>query len=83
MSDARPNEQQIELPDELSSTIDADTDTEALRNGGPTRTPGVMTTTGGTAGPNSFRSTSHRPDGGKVAPTTTGDATTGGMEVTD
>lgn len=84
MSDARPDEQQIELPDELSSTIDANTDPEALRNGGPTRTPGVMTTTGGTAGPNSFRPRPHHPDGVKVAPTTTtGDATTGGMDMTD
>ena len=70
-------------PDALSSTIDAGTDVEALRNGGPTRTPGVMTTTGGTAGPNSFRPKPNRPDGVKIAPTTTGDATTGGMDMTD
>jgi hypothetical protein len=69
--------------DDLSSTLDADTDVEALRNGGPTRTPGVMTTTGGTAGPNSFKPRPYRPEGVKIAPTTTGDATTGGMETPD
>jgi hypothetical protein len=38
----------------------------------------VLTTTGGTAGPNSFR---ERPRSGPgVANTTTGDATTGGLE---
>ncbi len=41
---------------------------------GPTRTPGIRTTTGGTAGPASVRRVS-RPG---AAPTTTGDATTGG-----
>jgi hypothetical protein len=41
--------------DGLSSTIPAGTDTEQLRDGGPTETPGVATTTGGTAGPNSFK----------------------------
>jgi hypothetical protein len=58
-------------------------DPEDLRNGGPTRTPGVMTTTGGSAGPARMA-----PPGGTVdtddteahrTPTTTGDATTGGM----
>ncbi|MEV6492650.1 hypothetical protein AB0M20_29125 [Actinoplanes sp. NPDC051633] len=39
----------------LSSTLAAGTDTEQLRDGGPTETPGVATTTGGTAGPNSFK----------------------------
>jgi hypothetical protein len=39
----------------LSSTLAPGTDTEQLRDGGPHETPGVMTTTGGTAGPNSFR----------------------------
>jgi hypothetical protein len=65
---------------ELKSTVDADTDPEVLRNGGPTQTPGMMTTTGGTAGPNSIKPHPNRPaDGRKVAPTTTGDATTGGF----
>jgi len=56
-----------------------DVDPEVLRNGGPTRTPGMMTTTGGTAGPNSVKRPSNRAAGEKVAPTTTGDATTGGF----
>ncbi|GAA0800344.1 hypothetical protein [Spirilliplanes yamanashiensis] len=65
---------------ELKSTIDADVDPEVLRNGGPTRTPGMMTTTGGNAGPNSIKRHPNRPtDGTKVANTTTGDATTGGF----
>ena len=41
--------------DELSNTLDPDTDVEALRNGGPGPADGgIMTTTGGTAGPASF-----------------------------
>lgn len=62
----------------LSSTIPAGTDPEQLVNGGPPpEGGGVMTTTGGTAGPNSFKA---RPRSGPgVAPTTTGDATTGAM----
>ncbi|MDG4823458.1 hypothetical protein O7635_16495 [Asanoa sp. WMMD1127] len=51
-------------------------DPEVLRNGGPTRSGGAVTTTGGTAGPASVRRVTN-PD---AAPTTTGDATTGGME---
>jgi hypothetical protein len=54
---------------------DREVELEELRNGGPTRTPGMMTTTGGTAGPASVR----RPVNENAAPTTTGDATTGGM----
>jgi hypothetical protein len=62
----------------LSSTIAAGTDVEQLRDGGPQGMPGVATTTGGTAGPNSFKT---RPRSGPgVANTTTGDATTGAME---
>lgn len=34
-----------------SSTLDRGVDLEQLRNGGPTETPGMLTTTGGTAGP--------------------------------
>jgi hypothetical protein len=54
-------------------------DMDELRDGGPTVTPGMVTTTGGRAG----RASVHRLPGhpetkGKVAPTTTGDATTGG-----
>jgi hypothetical protein len=63
----------------LSSTLAAGTDTEQLVNGGPPPAGGgVMTTTGGTAGPNSFRDKPRSGPG--VAPTTTGDATTGGMD---
>ena len=62
----------------LSSTLAAGTDEELLLDGGPHPAHGVMTTTGGTAGPNSFKT---RPRSGPgVAPTTTGDATTGAME---
>ena len=78
MSDPDTDEQRIAA--ELSSTVDADVDPEVLRNGGPTRTPGMMTTTGGTAGPNSAKPRPYRPEGVKIAPTTTGDATTGGMD---
>ncbi|AEV88016.1 hypothetical protein ACWT_7005 [Actinoplanes sp. SE50] len=61
---------------DLSSTVPAGTDPEELRNGGPS-TGGLMTTTGGTAGPASFP---NRPRTGPgVAPTTTGDATTGAL----
>jgi hypothetical protein len=57
---------------------DVPVDPDVLRDGGPTTTPGMMTTTGGKAGPASVRrGTAHPP--GKVAPTTTGDATSGGM----
>jgi hypothetical protein len=62
----------------LSSTIPAGTDPEVLRDGGPRDGQGILTTTGGTAGPASFPRTARHGPG--VAPTTTGDATTGGME---
>jgi hypothetical protein len=39
-----------------------------------------MTTTGGTAGPASVNPRPPRNEGPNVAPTTTGDATTGGMD---
>ncbi|MGK5678580.1 hypothetical protein [Actinoplanes sp. URMC 104] len=62
----------------LTSTIAAGTDTEQLQDGGPRPEHGIMTTTGGNAGPNSFKT---RPRSGPgVANTTTGDATTGAME---
>ncbi|MGC4807473.1 hypothetical protein [Micromonospora sp. DT233] len=56
-------------------------DPEVLRDGGPTRGQGAVTTTGGTAGPASVRRVARQPEQhrDKVAPTTTGDATTGGM----
>jgi hypothetical protein len=78
---------------------DVPVDTEKLRDGGPTRSPGAMTTTGGTGG-DARRPRPAPPPGrnvapgrrgptgqgggakpsGKVAPTTTGDATSGGMQ---
>ena len=75
MSDSRTE-------DELSSTIPAGTDPEVLRNGGPAPAEGgIMTTTGGTAGPASFP---NRPRTGPgVANTTTGDATTGALRTED
>lgn len=54
-------------------------DTAARRDGGPTRTPGMVTTTGGRAGPAGVRRLTRRPGAG-VAPTTTGSAGSGGME---
>ncbi|MER7460663.1 hypothetical protein [Micromonospora sp. NPDC126480] len=56
-------------------------DPQVLRDGGPTRGQGAITTTGGTAGPASARRVARQPERhpGKVAPTTTGDATTGGL----
>ncbi|BCJ54876.1 hypothetical protein Asp14428_63510 [Actinoplanes sp. NBRC 14428] len=66
----------------LSSTIAAGTDPEQLRNGGPPPADGgIMTTTGGTAGPNSFRPRARHGEG--VAPTTMGDATTGALDPAD
>ncbi|MER5703328.1 hypothetical protein ABT023_15490 [Micromonospora sp. NPDC002296] len=60
---------------------DVPIDPEVLRDGGPTRGQGALTTTGGTAGPASVRRVARQPERhpGKVAPTTTGDATTGGL----
>jgi hypothetical protein len=56
---------------------DVPVDTGKLRDGGPTRTPGALTTTGGSG----RRPRPTPPPGrtGKIAPTTTGDATSGGM----
>jgi hypothetical protein len=62
----------------LTSTVAAGTDVGKLRDGGPQGMSGVMTTTGGTAGPNSF---TQRPRSGPgVANPTPGDAGTGSME---
>jgi hypothetical protein len=74
--DIRPAEGEDDW--ELSSTLPADTDIDQLRDGGPPPEHGIMTTTGGTAGPNSFRTPPRSGPG--VANTTTGDATTGAME---
>ena len=64
----------------LSSTLDAGTDTEQLRDGGPPPAGGgIQTTTGGNAGPASFPK---RPNTGPgVANTTTGDSTTGSLAI--
>ncbi|MFC0099015.1 hypothetical protein ACFFKH_15970 [Micromonospora marina] len=60
---------------------DVPVDPTVLRDGGPTRGQGAVTTTGGTAGPASVRRVARQPERhpGKVAPTTTGDASTGGL----
>ena len=69
---------QEEDPDDPAHTP---VDPNVLRDGGPTRGQGAVTTTGGTAGPASVRRLARQPEQhpGKVAPTTTGDATTGGL----
>jgi hypothetical protein len=64
-----------DLDPDLDSTLDRHTDLDELRNGGPTETPGAMTTTGGSAGPASVR---RRVQPG-AGPTTTGAAGSGGM----
>jgi hypothetical protein len=69
---------------ESTEPVRSDAEQEVRRQGGPTRTPGAITTTGGRAGPAMRHATGQRGEatGGekkKVAPTTTGDATTGGM----
>lgn len=62
---------------DLDDPADANVDPDVLRDGGPTRHRGVATTTGGRrAGPASV-TRRPRPPGGKVAPTTTGDAGSG------
>lgn len=60
---------------------DVPVDPTVLRDGGPTGGQGAVTTTGGTAGPASARRLARQPEKhpGKVAPTTTGDAGTGGL----
>ncbi|WFE44176.1 hypothetical protein [Verrucosispora sp. WMMD1129] len=67
--------------DDPDDPADVPIDPNVLRDGGPTRGQGAITTTGGTAGPASARRVARQPERhrGKVAPTTTGDATTGGM----
>jgi hypothetical protein len=77
---------------DLDDPADVEVDQEVLRQGGPTRTPGAVTTTGGRAGPAMRHATGQRGEGkgggpegqgggkNKVAPTTTGDATSGGMD---
>jgi len=62
----------------LSSTLAPGTDVDRLQDGGAHPEHGVMTTTGGTAGPDSFETPPRSGPG--IANTTTGDATTGAME---
>ncbi|GIH13045.1 hypothetical protein [Rugosimonospora africana] len=76
----------IDRDPDLNATLDRDTDLDELRDGGPSRTPGTRTTTArttligtttGRAGRAMTPGKRHpRPGAG---PTTTGDATTGGM----
>jgi hypothetical protein len=74
-----PNDEWREAQErDVDDPADAAVDPEVLRDGGPAKPRGALTTTGGTAGPASVRRRP-RPPGTKVAPTTTGDATTGGM----
>ncbi|HEX7745878.1 MAG TPA: hypothetical protein VF462_11520 [Micromonosporaceae bacterium] len=75
-SDERREAQRRDIHDPADVGVDMD----ELRDGGPTVTPGMATTTGGKAGPASVHRRAGRPGAkGKVAPTTTGDATSGGM----
>ncbi|WP_117209190.1 hypothetical protein [Allorhizocola rhizosphaerae] len=60
------------------SEADRELEKEERRDGGPSETPGMMTTTGGKAG-TSMRVKPGRKNPGKTAPTTTGDAGSGGM----
>jgi hypothetical protein len=71
-----PNREGHDVPSTVDSTLDRHTDLDELRDGGPTRTPGAMTTTGGSAGP---ASVPRRVRPG-AAPTTTGAAGSGGMD---
>ncbi|GGM06298.1 MULTISPECIES: hypothetical protein [Micromonospora] len=73
--------QRVIQDDDPDDPADVPVDPQVLRDGGPTRGQGAVTTTGGTAGPASARRVARQPERhpGKVAPTTTGDATTGGM----
>jgi hypothetical protein len=76
-----PNDERREAERrDVHDPADVGVDVDELRDGGPTVTPGMVTTTGGKAGPASVHRLPGRPEtDGKVAPTTTGDATTGGM----
>jgi hypothetical protein len=77
----RTDVERIIQEEDPGDPADVPIDPEVLRDGGPTRGQGAVTTTGGTAGPASVRRVARQPERhpGKVAPTTTGDATTGGM----
>ena len=62
---------------DIDDPADVHVDPAQLLNGGPSRTPGAVTTTGGRAGSANVHRRPRRGPG--TAPTTTGDATTGGM----
>ncbi|MEU7925326.1 hypothetical protein [Micromonospora sp. NPDC049107] len=73
-------ESQLQRDDPLDPAQER-VDPRVLHDGGPVGGQGAVTTTGGTAGPASARRVARQPERhpGKVAPTTTGDATTGGL----
>jgi hypothetical protein len=75
-----PNDERREAQRrDIHDPADVGVDMDELRDGSPTVTPGMVTTTGGKAGPASVhRRAGHPGAKGKVAPTTTGDMTTGG-----
>ncbi|GAB3086906.1 hypothetical protein [Micromonospora schwarzwaldensis] len=77
----RTDEQRVMQESDRDDPAHVAVDPEVLRDGGPTRGQGALTTTGGTAGPASVRRVARQPEQhrGRVAPTTTGDATTGGL----
>jgi len=60
------------------TNADRELQKDEQRTGGPKDTPGMMTTTGGVAGP-AMRPRPGRKNRGKTGPTTTGDAGSGGM----
>lgn len=64
---------------DVEDPADVDVDPEEWRQGGPTRSPGAVTTTGGSAGP-AMRPKPGRQDPDRAGPTTPGDATSGGMQ---
>jgi len=75
------DERRVLQRSDLDDPADVPIDPDVLRDGGPTRGQGAVTTTGGTAGPASVRRVPRLPEKhrGRVAPTTTGDATSGGF----
>ncbi|MGC5022616.1 hypothetical protein [Micromonospora sp. DT47] len=77
----RTDETRVIQEEDPDDPADVPIDANVLRDGGPTRGQGAITTTGGTAGPASARRLARQPERhrGVVAPTTTGDATTGGL----
>ncbi|ASW54427.1 hypothetical protein [Plantactinospora sp. KBS50] len=73
------DERRVVRERDIEDPADGRIDPDVLRDGGPADTPGMVTTTGGVAGPASVHRRPRR-SGGDVAPTTTGDATTGGVD---